>query len=112
MKIINKNKNKKHKILSIVTKDTNNINQALRTREVKKWKTAINDELNNMYNIKVMEIVDKIPTNPNIIDTKWVITTKDNNIKKTRHVTREFQQILEQDFMEIYSPTIQATVLD
>jgi hypothetical protein len=68
MKIINKNKNKKHKIFSIVTKDPNNFNQALRTRDSEKWKYAIDDELSNMYNNKVMEIVDKI--NINIIDIK------------------------------------------
>jgi hypothetical protein len=102
---------KKIEILNILTKDPTNFNQALRTKEAEKWKIAINDELNNMYNNKVMEIVDKIPTNANIIDTKWVFTTKDNNTKKARLVAKGFQQIPGQDFVETYSPTVQADSL-
>jgi len=35
-----------------------------------------------MYNNNVMEVVNKIPKNVHIIDTKWVFTEKDNNKKK------------------------------
>ena len=61
IKILNKNKNKEHKILNILTKDPTNFNQALKTKNAEKWKIPINDELNNIYNNKVMKIVDKIP---------------------------------------------------
>jgi len=58
-----------------------------------------------------MEVVNKIPKNVHIIDTKWVFTEKNNNKKKARLVARGFQQIPGQDFIETYSSTIQADSL-
>jgi len=58
-----------------------------------------------------MKIVNNIPKNAHIIDTKWVFTKKENNKRKARLVARGFQQVPGEDFIETYSPTIQADSL-
>jgi len=51
---------------------------------LKNGKIAINDEISNMYNNNIMKIIDKVPKNANIIDTKSIFTIKDNNKKKSK----------------------------
>jgi len=42
---------------------------------------AINDELNNLYNNKIMTFVKHIPKNKNLITTKWVFAIKKDALK-------------------------------
>jgi len=56
-----------------------------------------------------MKIVNSIPKNARIADTKWVFTKKEKKIKrKIKLVACGFQQVPGEDFIENYSPTIQA----
>jgi len=61
-----------------------------------------------MYDNNVMKVVKNIPTDANIIGTKWVFAEKDNKKKKARLVALGYQQVVGKDFIETYSPTVQA----
>jgi len=97
--------------MNIITNVPNTYEQVINSEDSNEWKLAIKEELSNMYNNNVMEVVNIIPINVHIIDTKWVFTEKDNNKKKVILVDRGFQQIPGQDFIETYSLTIQADSL-
>jgi len=101
----------KTEFLYINTKIPKNYKEAIESKDSIQWKEAIKKELDNMYNQKVMKIVNTLPNNANIIDTKWVFTTKENNIKKARLVARGFQQIKNVDYTDTYSPTVQTDTL-
>ena len=85
--------------------------QAINSSDSEEWKIAINDELKNMYDNKVMEVVENIPIDANLIFTKWVFTEKDDKKKKARLVALGFQQVAGENFIETYSPTVQADSL-
>jgi len=82
--------------------------QAINSSESEEWKIEINNELKNIYDNKVMEVVENIPTDANLIGIKWVFAEKDNNKKKARPVALGCQQVSGEDFIETYSPTVQA----
>ena len=56
-----------------------------------------------MYDNKVMKVVENIPTDANLIGTKWVFAEKDNKKKKARPAL-SCQQVAGEDFIETYSP--------
>jgi len=85
--------------------------QTINSSESEEWKIALNDELKNMYDNKVMEVVENIPIDVNLIGTKWVFAEKDNKKKKVRLVALGCQQDADEDFKETYSPTVQADSL-
>jgi len=61
-----------------------------------------------MYDNKTIEVVENIPTDTNLTCTKWVFAEKDNKKKKARLVTLNCQQVTGEDFIETYSPIVQA----
>ena len=97
--------------MNIITNVPNTYEQAINSEDNNEWKLTIKEELSNKYNNNVIEVVNKILKNVHIIDTKCVFTEKDNSKKKARLVSLGFQQIPGQDFIETYSPTIQADSL-
>jgi len=64
-----------------------------------------------MYEQKVMRIVNNIPKDTTLIDTRWVFTTKDNGVKRARLVARGFKQRKGVNYTSTYSPTIEADSL-
>jgi len=103
--------NKRFKILNIKTNIPTTYQQAINSPESEEWKEAIDDELKNMYDNNVMKVVKNIPADANIIGTKWVFAEKDKKKKKARLVALGCQQIAGEDFIETYSPTVQADSL-
>jgi len=90
--------------------------QAINGKDRLKWSAAIKDELNNLYNNKIMTLVKKVPKNKSIISTKWVFTKKkdgNNNVSKykARLVARGFSQKYGTDFDLTYSPTLNSDSL-
>ena len=76
-----------------------------------KWIEAIKNELNNLYNNKVMQFVSTIPDGTNVIATKWVFALKRNKFNeiikyKARLVARGDKQIYGLDYDIVYSPTL------
>eukprot|EP00833_Pecoramyces_ruminatium_P014789 jgi/Orpsp1_1/1188821/evm.model.d7180000067435.1 len=111
IRILNKKKNKKHKILNIITKDPISYEEAMNSKDSKLWKSSMDKELNNMYRCRVMKILDTIPKYMKALDLRWVYTTKDDDSKKARLVAKGCQQKKGKDFMKTYSPTVQADSL-
>ena len=68
--------------MNIITNVPNTYKQTINSEDSNEWKLAIKEEISNMYNNNVMEVVNKIPKNVHIIDTKWIFTEKDDNKKK------------------------------
>jgi len=66
-----------------------------------------------MYDKNVMMVVNikDIPKNTNIIDTRWILTIKNDNTKKARLVAKGCQQKEGEDFISTYSPTAQSDSL-
>ena len=64
----------------------------------------------NIYDNKVVIIVDSsdVPEDANILDGTWVFTIKKDGTRKARFVIRGFKQIEGKDFIDTYSPTLQA----
>jgi len=62
-----------------------------------------------MYDNKTIEVVENIPTDDtNLTCTKWFFAEKDNKKKEARLVTLNCQQVTGEDFIETYSPIVQA----
>jgi len=75
------------------------------------WLRAIKTELENMRKLKVYTIVKKIPSNANIVTSRWIFKYKRNsegNVvqRKARLVARGFTQQLGIDYKETFSPTL------
>jgi hypothetical protein len=100
------NPEKKSKILSIKLNNPLNYEEAIDSHDSKQWKQAIDKELNNTYNQRVMKIINKIPHNATLIDGMWIFTTKDDGTKKARWVAKGFKQ--KEGINYTYSPTVQA----
>ena len=101
---------KKNKVLLIKTVNTKSYDEAINSYDSNKWKDAIKKEINNLYEQKVMRIVNNIPKDTTLIDTSWVFTTKDNGVKRAILVARRFKQRKDVNYTSIYSPTIEAEV--
>ena len=98
-------------IANLIAEIPNTFNDAINGPNSEHWKSAIQDELNNLYNNKIMSFVRHVPKGTNIISTKWVFSIKrdkNNNIIKfkARLVARGFRQKFGIDFEITYSPTL------
>jgi len=84
--------------------------EAVTSKYKTKWLSAINDELNNLYDNNIMSFVKKLPEGKKPIKTKWIFSVKrdsNNNIEKfkERLVAKGFSQIRRIDEL-IFSPTL------
>ena len=98
-KHVTKSKNNKYikNLISISTNISMTYNNAITYKNKEYRKDVINNELNNLYDNKIMTYVKNIPKGQNVISTRWVFTTKtdeDNNVItfKTRLVARGFRK--------------------
>jgi len=71
---------------------------------------AIGEELKNMKDLKVYEIVKKVPKNANVIYSRWVFKYKrdpyGNIVKRNaRIVVKGYTQGFGIDYWETYAPT-------
>jgi len=76
-----------------------------------KWLEAINAEYENMKVKNVFKKVNEVPSNKNVVGTRWVFSYKRDDkgkiIKyKARLVARGFSQIFGVDYIEIFAPTL------
>jgi len=58
------------KMIASVFMDINNYTETINFPNKSNWINAINDELNNLYNNKIMTFIKHIPKNKNLITTK------------------------------------------
>ena len=98
-------------VLNITKENPLTYTEAINCPEKLKWIKAINRELKNLYHTKTMTFVRSIPTDANLINTKWVFTIKrdeNNNITKykARLVAKGYKQEKGKDYNSTYSPTL------
>jgi len=75
------------------------------------WLQAVEEELSNMTNLKVYNIIKYLPSNANVITTRWVFKYKrdsDGRIvkRKARLVARGYTQEPGTDFHNTFAPTL------
>ena len=110
------NNNNNRYITNVVTNIPFTYNDAINSDVSDEWQTAINDELNNLYENNIFYFVKKIPNNKNVISLRWVFNNKldsNNNIikRKARVVAKVFKQKRGIDFDLTYSPTLNIDAL-
>ncbi|XP_023245158.1 uncharacterized protein LOC111642855 [Copidosoma floridanum] len=102
-----------HVLLAEICKDPTSYQDALKSKNSTEWRKAIEEELKSMNDNCVWKIVKKPMSDskgrkPNIIDSRWVLKTKEDNsgnIKyKARLVIRGFKDINQYDLLETYAP--------
>ena len=74
----------------------------------KKWREAINKELNKMFdrNVWVPYKLRDVPRDKRLVQSKWVIEIKRNGIFRARLVAKGFTQVGGSDFDQIFSPMV------
>nr|XP_042910013.1 uncharacterized protein LOC122271756 [Parasteatoda tepidariorum] len=92
-----------------------NFSDAQKLPERNRWNKAMEKELNIMNEKKVWEIVDK-PPNAKVIGNRWVYAVKrdeNNNVKqyKARLVAQGFRQQHGIDFLDVFSPVVNSSVI-
>lgn len=103
-------------IANIITDVPFTYHDAITGRDHLKWKQAISNEIQNLYNNEIFTFVKFVPKNKTLISTKWVFTLKrdsNNNVIKwkARLVARGFKQRYGIDFNLTYSPTLNIDAL-
>lgn len=120
-----KNKNKKQKYNKNETKNTydesklrepTSFEDIQNLPDKEEWLKAVQEELDNMTNLKVYNIVKDIPENATLITTRWVFKYKrDSNGKiikrKARLVARGYTQEFGNDFRCTYAPSLKMDTL-
>ncbi|KAG6438785.1 hypothetical protein O3G_MSEX000222 [Manduca sexta] len=86
-----------------------NYEEAINSSESKKWKRAMDEEIQSLEENNTWKIV-KEPLNKKIIEVKWIYRIKSNGNYKARVVAKGFQQIYSEN-EEIYSPVARMTTL-
>lgn len=86
------------------------VNDELSDDHSKKWKSAMDAEIENMKKNEVWDLV-QLPRDKKVIGSKWVFKKKfDENGKVTQHkarlVAQGFTQVFGQDYDEIFSPVV------
>ena len=69
----------------------NTFEEAIKNKDSKHWKRAMDSEINSLKQSNTWKLVDK-PKNKNVIDVKWIFRKKNDENFKARLVVRGFQQ--------------------
>lgn len=91
-----------------------NYKEAIRSPEVKKWRDAMNEEINI---IKERHVWDLVPRpKKQVLKNRWVYTTKLNEKGdivryKARLVAKGFSQIKGESYDEVYSPVVNFSII-
>ena len=99
--ILNSN-NKKQKLLKEL-REPNIYEDIVNLNDKNKWLKSVDNELNNMRNLRVYETIDKIPNNANLISSRWIFKFKRNSQgeiikRKSRLVAKGFTQEYVRDY--------------
>jgi len=88
-----------------------NYKDVFKSKDKTEWLNAVKEELNNMEKLKVFNIVKTVPSESNIISSRWVFKYKrDANGKiikrKARLVAKGYTQEYGIDYKETFAPTL------
>jgi hypothetical protein len=97
-------------------KDPRSFQEAMRRDDKEEWRKAMKAEKRNMKEMNTFEEVKEIPDGKNIIDSKWVLTTKYNENgeeikKKARLVARGDRQKEGIDYNETFAPVVKMSTI-
>ena len=87
-----------------------NFKEAVKTPEVFKWREAMDQEMQIMYDSEVWDLV-KLPKDAQILGNRWVVTLKRNEKNETARykaclVAKGFNQIKGLNYDEVFSPGV------
>lgn len=88
-------------------------NEAIKSKNSSKWKEAMDDEINSMYERQTWEL-QPLPAGKNPVGSKWLFKIKTdasgNLVKfKARIVAQGYSQKYGEDFYEVYAPVVKLT---
>lgn len=90
------------------------IEEAMGSKDHEKWKCAMEDELESMYENKVWDLEPR-RCSEKVIGTKWVYSVKNkgchNERYKARLVAQEYNTTNNVPFEEVYAPVVQKTTV-
>jgi hypothetical protein len=97
-------------------RDPRSYQEVMKRDDKKEWQEAVRSEKKSMKEMNTFEEVKKVPDGCNIIDSKWVFTTKyDENgeevRKKARLVARGDRQKEGIDYNETFAPVLKYQTL-
>lgn len=90
--------------------DTPSFDEALKSRFREATLSGLQRELTNMHKMGVFTLT-QVPPNRRIVDSKLVITVKDENLVKVRLVARGFTQVEGIDYLETYAPVAKISTI-
>ena len=116
-KFQNNNIKKQNSIKKIKTENINNFIEPQNFSDIDnlkdkhEWHKAVQEELKNMENLKVYEVIKKLPPKSNLITTRWIFKYKKDALgniykRKARLVARGFTQQQGIDYNETFAPTL------
>ena len=99
--------NKKQKLLKELPKP-NNDDYILNLINKNGWLRSVDNELNNMRNLRVYETIEIIPKNANLISSRWIFKFKRNSLgeiikRKSRLMAKGFTEEYGIDYKEIFA---------
>lgn len=109
-----------HALLNDITGDPKNYKKILNRHDSVEWLEAVRNEIDAMAINKVFQVVDRPKLDsqgrkPNILTTRWIfkekVNSEGNRIKKTRLVTRGFQDKNFYNLHETYAPVTRISLV-
>ena len=89
----------------------NSYQEAIRAPDARRWREAIQEEVQALLEHNTWEVVDAPPAGTNIAGTRWVFARKSDGRYKARLVVKGFTQRYGVDYFETYAGVVRSDTI-